>query len=909
MCCLKILAFLLLFPFWVAGQGNSGLNPNIKTRFLKDSIQVKENVFYFNSLSVTNTSGKPLTIKALIDLPCFANLISGREQNFSIQPGETSTLSLRFAGNAKNSCNVNWLPVTVSLEDPSVNLHSVFSFFIKPSTSFKWKNQLVQPLTLLTDKNRNIHFAIRIENSGNIPDHYKIDLKTELPVEGSKQRELSLAPGESKIEDIEIRLSEEQTRRFKNAEITIILENADGDKRMLIQKISKLENLYRENEDAWQRLPLNVELDLLNIIQNNANAFVRLWGNTNVGRGKNMSFNYQSPNYFKNGSVLKNGIQTVQLNMPMWSITAGSLTDFNQFNLYGNGIRARYTNHRKNWVEATYNKSKLGNIDQVSIRTEQRLSKKIVYTNNSFANLDHDLQSNGLLSIHKLQWKENENLKMSVEGGTGIQHINTSSKDTSFASSSAGFFIEKSAGKIQGSTYLNYFSKGFPGNNKGLYQFFQDIRYKIGRFDLGSYIDISSQAPFIYNDTFAKTQFNYISKNISGRLGYNTKRMNLVFLPGVYYQLQDSTNSFEAIMPKLTTNLYYQFKKRWQLSWSNNIGQIQIPQIKEAGTIFSMYNLISLQSEKAGLVLRYDMGPYIYFEIRNYLKTHKPVRTFQLTPYYNSTVPKYNLDIRSQLNYSYYKPLNESSLSLINNIFWQPSENGWGAGLNATIDAKKKTNNMINLFVRKKLNVPVYRKRSYKNIRIVLFKDTNQDNQKSDAEETVNEAQVLIEKILLQTNEKGQLYIENFHADTVNIDFSTINNLAGWIPAAGYKQTLLITNDKVVFIPFKKAKLITGKLVLDKDEKSESGFDVAGIRITAIGRAGNTFSTLTGGDGTFYLSVLDDEYTLSINQNVFDEEFKVIDPVRTVDLVNNRQVNAIFLVRQKRRQINIKKQQ
>jgi hypothetical protein len=166
----------------------------------------------------------------------------------------------------------------------------------------------------------------------------------------------------------------------------------------------------------------------------------------------------------------------------------------------------------------------------------------------------------------------------------------------------------------------------------------------------------------------------------------------------------------------------------------------------------------------------------------------------------------------------------------------------------------------------------------------------------------------MIDKSLLQTSALGELSIVNFYGNIIPVDLSPINNVIGWLPANGFRQALPVTGNKTIYIPFKKARQIVGKLLVDRDEKSETGFDVAGIRITALGRSGAVFTTLSGGDGSYYINVLDDEYTLSINQNVFDENFKVIDPVRTVDLVNNQQIRADFMIRQKRREIKIKKE-
>jgi hypothetical protein len=217
-------------------------------------------------------------------------------------------------------------------------------------------------------------------------------------------------------------------------------------------------------------------------------------------------------------------------------------------------------------------------------------------------------------------------------------------------------------------------------------------------------------------------------------------------------------------------------------------------------------------------------------------------------------------------------------------------------------------NNSINFYIRRGLNIPLYRKKTLRNAKVILYKDENSNGIKDESEGLIAFTQILLNKTLLQTNESGELNIQNYLGNVINLDLMPANNLMGWVPGAGFKQDIPISNGETIFIPFKRSKLITGRLNIDKDEKSTTTFDPAGIRITANGRLGGVFSTLTGADGTFYMNVVDDEYTLSINQNVFDEQFKIIDPIKSVDLIHNKQVSVSFLIRQKRREMKIKKE-
>jgi hypothetical protein len=204
--------------------------------------------------------------------------------------------------------------------------------------------------------------------------------------------------------------------------------------------------------------------------------------------------------------------------------------------------------------------------------------------------------------------------------------------------------------------------------------------------------------------------------------------------------------------------------------------------------------------------------------------------------------------------------------------------------------------------------VPVYSKSGYKNLKLIVFKDANKNNIKDADDEPVANARIFLNDVLVETNATGEVQLQNVTSRQITADFSFAINSKGWIPVSGLKQTINIDGAKTIFIAFKKGRSVTGKLVLDKDDKSDMQMAVENIRIRLVGKDGTTYSTLTAADGSYFLDVPEDEYVISVNQNAIDETYKAIDPVRNVDLVNNETLNVDFILRQKRREINIKKQ-
>ncbi|HEX8333560.1 MAG TPA: hypothetical protein VF622_13115 [Segetibacter sp.] len=879
----------------------------IEAKFFKDSLQTSDNSFYYNSLSVTNKTGKTLKLNIQLDLPCFTTLVSAKQQYLTLEPHATNILPIRFAGNAKTSCLLDWQPFVATITEPSIGLHSIKKFLVKPQLSTKWKVGLIQPVIFISPATKSVTFFVRLQNNGNIKSTFKFSIKTDLPLNIGKDKfALTLQPAETKLQEIKIMLSPAELAKLSTNDITIFVENGDGDKRMIVQKFSKVDNSFVENSDRWQRMPLTAEVNALNVGSQNPVYFARVQGKIFQDDKKEVNVTYQSGSYHKN-YYLNTGIQTLEYKSQHLEVTAGTIMDYENFIMNGNGARIKYIPAKDKSVELAYVKSRLSNVDQFSFKTKLPLTKSLSHSTSSFANFDNAAKQKSYILQNKLQINVTKKFAVGVEGGIGVEDYSRSDFDSTYYSTTMGFYAEKNEGNLLMSAKYLQNSKFFPGINKGFAQYFHDIRYQFKKFSIGSYVEMNKHTPSVNIDSTMHHYFNYSNTDVSAKINYNSKKINIAILPGLYTQKQDSTTAFTASMAKVTSQLSVSFGK-WQGSLINNVGRITIPGNKDAGSIFSMYNILSIQKENFGLFSRFDVGPYFYYDIKNYLLQKKSMMRLQVSPNYNFNIEKLNLSIRNQLSFSYAQPYNEAQTFLSNNVYWQSQKDGIGAGLNTNIEFSKRNNTIVNLFLRKNFNVPVYKKSGYKDLKLVLFKDENKNNIKDADDEPVANARIFLNDVLVETNASGQVQLQNVTSKQIVADFSFAINSKGWIPVSGLKQTIKLDGAKTIFIAFKKGRSVTGRMILDKDAKSDLQMAVENIRIKLVGKEGTTYSTLTAADGSYFLDVPEDEYIISVNQNAIDETYKAIDPVRNVDLVNNETLNVDFILRQKRREINIKKQ-
>jgi len=902
------LIFLLCCSTTIVAQDPNPFNNRLNIRFLKDSVESEEGKFAFNNVTLTNITAQPIVLQYKFTIPCFVSVFGNAETTITLLPQQSQIIPIRFSGMQRNNCPNTWQPFEVQLTAPELQISYNSSFKVKPKLSLKWKASLPQQHLVVPGDAKKIEFYIKVENNGNARDKYLFDFKTNLPLNVSKTKYfIELNPGESKMAEIQLALNGSQLDQIRNEEITITLENGAGDRKLLIQKIVRVGNVFVDNFNRWHTIPLTAELNTMNIFSGNPLAFVRLFGNLDFKGNRQLSVAYQSDNYFgkyRNNTSIHSAIYKTK----NWQFQIGTMQEFNNFLINGDGVKTRYMPTKEFYYEAMYIKSRLGNTDQLGVKLNTPISKVLALESNSFANLDHIENINSYFSQNKLVWDIAKGVKAWAEVGLGTEKVSKPLLDTALPGSFAGLHFEKTNGDFTANVQLSNSSKDYPGLNKGFTQYQHDIRWQIKKINVGSFVDISNHQPsLLLGDSTVAPFFNYKNTDISGRLGWSNNGFNLTFLPGIFIQQQDSANSFKANMNKLTTQFFWGLEDKWQITVFNNIGFVKIPERPEVKPFFSMYNIANIQYKNFGLFSRYDMGPYYYFEIKLFAVDQQKFSRLQLAPFHNLHLKKWNLVVRTQVNYAISKPLADNNTYLISNILWQKPDNSFAAGTNTNVDLKTGQASTFNVFVRKAFKMPYAPIKGMRNIQIVFYKDAESNNIKDKTDDVVSNVRIYVNNTLVETDKNGGLQLKNFNKSFLDMDLSTISNLRGWIPVQGFKQKIPIVSNKTIYIPFKKGKVVSGRIIVDKDDKSDINMLVEGIRITATGKDGTTFSTLTNVDGEYYINLPADQYILSINQNAIDEKFKAADPVKTIDLINNDEIKSDFLIKQKRRQINIKK--
>ncbi|HEY0896897.1 MAG TPA: carboxypeptidase-like regulatory domain-containing protein, partial [Sphingobacteriaceae bacterium] len=213
----------------------------------------------------------------------------------------------------------------------------------------------------------------------------------------------------------------------------------------------------------------------------------------------------------------------------------------------------------------------------------------------------------------------------------------------------------------------------------------------------------------------------------------------------------------------------------------------------------------------------------------------------------------------------------------------------------------------LNLSIRKNLNMPLVGLRRYKDLKVVLFKDMNNNSVFDSGDLPISDAKLVISGQRFTTDSKGTVTYRNIGSGDYTLELKQDDNVRGWVAKNGFRQELNVDRSQTWYIPFKESRFISGRVHVVKDGFSKLSFSTAGIRISALNSKGESYSTLTNGEGRFFLNLPADSYLLQINKNVFNEEFRVLQDSFRIDLTGETGGEIVFEVREKKRAINIRK--
>ncbi len=886
-----------------------------KTAILNDTLVAKGNRdFMFNTINITNLTDKKISIIVNVFAPEGWDMVTQKLITISLNENEQTSIPIRLVP-AKSKTAV-WQTVRIEyrLNDGLEKLIDTFRVRVKEFTKFKADLPLSN--YALAGYEKNIKFPVYLKNSGNTINKYILTFSNHF-LSLDYKKDISLEPGKDTTFMLPIHITERQWSQLRREDIKVQVGVEGGETMNLNQVITRVGSTLKDNKSAYLDMPLQVEVGSTYQGEEDFQYYGALHGSLDLGNQDKVSLDLRSKTLTQ-GQAIDNSIIKVDYTGYKWSASAGNINELTDFYMDGYGAKVG-----RNWkdrdrvdvyglLKSRAGNSKLGGMNYIY----GGLRHNIIANGGLSANFDVDRKLNSYLVKQGGEWKFAENGKLLVNAGVGMEQstakLVAGAKNTQIGTS-AGYTLQWETKHLGLTSTVLLNSNTYPGIFKGQRMQSHDARYIMGKSFVGGFYDYSLRKSNFYQDTaLFENVFNLQTQTYGARVGTGFKGANFVVSAADQLQIQSDTGDFAQYRFRyLNLNASFLLFKRLFLTMNSYYGQGTIVG-KEAqtATIISS-NQGNIQYRWVGAALRYDKGPYYYHEFTAYIKAPEQYERIIISPFLELGLFKNSLNIRSQLNYAKTLPGGIETSNLLTNILYANAKHGFDFNIIGILPIKQLDRRpFITTSLRVRLHTPFVAMRKYYNLKMVLFKDTDNDAEMDPGEEPIEGQMLSIKGSRFITDDKGTILFKNVDKGEYKIDFGFASKVRGWVPSGGPVQMFQLTGNKTFFIPYKASKILNGKLNLEMDDKSNLSFKLSNIKVTAriVNKADTIeYSTLTSENGDFYFNLPGGVYTVSLSQVAFDDNFRPTEFSQQVDLAINNEKTIYFYIKQRKRSINIKK--
>jgi hypothetical protein len=898
--------------FIAAASSAQVLKNATKISFLKDSlVATGSKDFLYNTFTVQNTSSLPLELQLRISIPQGWQMTSQQVVNITVEANSSAIVPLRLY--PANTNSAAWQQVKIDYRSVTSGEMESASFSVKMQEISGFKAALPNSAMVLAGYQRNISIPIYIKNTGNLDGHYQVASKNQF-LHLDNKTELDLPAGTDTVYNLKLTLSEREWEMLSKEEISIVVSN--GDAYNLSQTISKIGSVLKEHSSAYAEMPLQIEAGGVYETmgeQASIQYYGALYGSVDITEKDRVALQLRSNTYSTLGGKNDNSIMRFDYTGEKLQVSAGNVIEMNEFMMDGYGGKLAYNWKGKNSV-SVYGvlKSRNGNYQTIGGNFTHALSDNILLSEDVTTNFDHVEKINSGIAKQKVFVKFGDKSHLDLFTGLSMEY---SKKNAYFdgknplMGSSLGYNFVHAGNRLNINSSVLYNSNAYAGTFKGQRSQNHDVRVVMGRFLLGGFYEYSLRKQTYFDDTVLVNEaFNTETHNYGARAGYSHKATSVLISGGRQTQ-RLATDGASTVTTydylSLNNTFWFGHKAFINLSCYGALGTAtgytgkKVPVTSSQATI--QYKLL-------GVAARYDNGPFYYTEFVSYINKPEKYERIMVSPYLEASLMKKQLNVRAQYNYTQTSPSGAPVTSVVMNVAYTNLQKGYDFNVNGVVPAGKSEHNTstyVNASFRMRLHPPCVAVKKYHSAKIVLFKDENSNGIMDKGEQPVEGQMLSLNGNMFISDENGTIQYKNTADTILKADMGYTGKIKGWAPVAGSLQTF--AGQGTQYVPFRKAKVLSGSVSVQKDEKSNLKFSVARIKVIVKGTDNATYSTITDENGEFFFNLPSDNYIVSLSEAAFDENFRPVEFSQIADLNNNQEKTVYFEVKQKKRTMNINK--
>jgi len=877
-------------------------------KLLYDSVIATSNKdFIYNTLTVNNTTASKIALQVIIAGPKDWQMVTSKIVDLTLDPFESSIIPVRLTPSGSNTATWSQVRIEYRINNVVDTRKTFFKIKVQEYSSFK--ASLPNSNYVLTSYQKNNTIPISVKNSGNTPGIYVITAVNQL-LKLSVNSQIELTPGKDTVFFLPMALSESQFSMLKKEDIRIAVTNERREVINLIQSVSKVGYVLKDHASAYLEMPLQLEAGIMyQGTESPIQYYGGLYGTLDLGEYDKLSMSFRS-NTIAQGQTNNNSIIRLDYTGKHITASAGNVQGAGEFMVDGYGGRLGYEWKGYNKAELfAMLRSRVGDTKVGGGALQLKLNEKLhMYDALSFSKDNVRQMNSGILS--QITEYSFEKGRLAVIAGIGGEKNDASLVEGTkniLIGTSIGYNFSYRGKHIAAVSNVLYNSNSYPGTFKGQRVQMHDLRWLIKNNFIGSYYEYNFRKQNYWQDTlFLENVFNLKTTNSGIRGGVNLHGLSVILAAGQQRQLQEGESSYETNYNYLNLNLSAVLFKKLFLSVNSFGGDMSTVNYGDHHVITSTTQG-NIQYKTFGASFRYDKGPYYYQEFLSYIQKPDNYQRIIFSPFAEVRLLKKALSIRTQANYAKTLPADVSNTSILANVNYATKI--YDFNVNGILPVGGNTANQayVNAAVRVRLKAPFIPARKFFNLTLILFKDQNSNGIKDKDEEPIAGQTLSLNGDLFVSDADGIVIYKNTEKGSYKADFGFSSKLKGWIPNAGSVQYYQLNRNETIEVPYKVSRILSGQLIVEKDSLSNATFTPNNIKVTATGEKGEIFSTLTDENGEFYFNLPAGNYIVSLSEAAFGDQFKPIQFSQSADLVNNKSKQLYFDIKQKRRQINIKK--
>lgn len=930
-------------------------------QFVKDDAVGSVNQVASNVLRIINTSGRRTIFRLDVAYPAGWRSMLDPEKVFNVANGDTLHVPVRIIPSKGSEGNVNYFINATAITTSGIPLASA-PWSMQITKVSNWFASMVDSEVYFPTDANEAEFRVNIRNSGNSNEnvvfYFNPDVKLKvtdlegnefpenamrmnLPVDLDSTLTFKVFLNEEAKEDNfftagAINATKEDKVDYKlNVQIKDLAnERSNWGGRVNVKKLKK--EVKIKSDYGTSTIPLKLQFNTYNVLSQFTNFSLDLSGDVDFGQDRFLRYYYQtiiSSNSIV-GTQFLGSYRFAEYRSPKYTVAAGDLGQNMELLLNGRGVKGTYRFDKVDvsgiYVARPQTGNVFNNLQSAGASAKYKSGKGWNAETQVVYQMDEFNQTNRKLVTAKGTYRfPNQSLAELKVGYSNEDHRATDANgvDSTFVKPGLGL-TGRYTGRFQNlsfSALLRYNSSNYSSQFRGTKALNLNARYPLrnGTY-VGVRVNMNERDPEIYSKGILFPIRFFKRNSYEARYGWQTTGGNFIVYPKVYDEefldvrtlttgagITFSTNNssrarfFTRFYSGFTKPKDYDIKPYLVTRWEN-----------------------VLRYKNLNFSARYYYGPYNVLDNLRVIEDGINPQSFYLSTFANLNFHDARLSLRPMITMSYESVLARWRMN-ISPILTYYSKSGFEfttqleyfniaqgesplSSINDTgfqvFNPFSQSNFFLRFGITKEFNIKKPGKKSHE-LEVIVFKDLNGNNIRDKGEEFEKNVIVKVGGETLMTDSEGNVIFRDLPQGEYLIETELLTNTEGWFKSKGIELSL--RSDQALYIPLKRGVQINGNVIIQQAQYSAFGkgsVELDGVRVTAQSTTGERYYGVTGLDGSFRIYVPFGEYTISMNESAFDEQFQLAQKAYTLP-VNNVGVNyqLTFYLIEKSRALNIRK--